>query len=758
VDPRINPAMFGAGAMDPEILGFGGPDPSLLMGMPPPRDPMLGGMPPMDPMMMGDMGALMGMGDPMLGSPMPMPPMLPPPPPGPLDLLEPVPPPVEEFVPPGPQSLPVWYSDPPKPKLADILEEAERERADHQDRIQIAMQTIRRLNLELTGIFKKDRELVEIGEVERGVLTDLRDEHEAYCSHISAMEWNVSVPLKDSIDREETTAKEDAIHYLFECFQRQHADAGNASLKWALPDIAGKYGMLAACLVVDPMNEECGLRFQMVDPATVFPVFEGGMGLARVYRIYSATAAEVMGSFFDAKGTVQKKVKKIATFGDRYVPNHVGEVVEYWDRKHVMVAFEGKEIFSHAHDYGKVPFRIKYCGFGQQGFTRTTDLSSQESIRARPVGAEGSSLRREDLMRIAQPFLLRRFKAHDIEEAVHGLMLTAMRRQINPMWVQQLGMQSHNDGAVQVKQVEGGNLVLRDDDIATPQPPVLTPDVVNAVTALNQQNKQTGMASGVIMGMMPGGQTTGSGIDILNQAGLEKWRPLVMVVEEFLTELAEWALELLRDWGGILGTEGSYGSISIPSRRPNPRTGMAAAHDLTPKILRTHGVRCRVELRRFNPHNMSTLMNGLAIAMNMGVLDKRTIIDMMGFTNNPDAILDRINEEMLESVPEVLQEKTLRSKFREAEIAKERGDFKSAEEAMNAVYFIASEMQRKAMIGQAAPIDPATGLPMPTPGVPIPPNVPVQGDPSLSGMPGAQGGRPPGGGAPTPIGPGGPAG
>ena len=42
----------------------------------------------------------------------------------------------------------------------------------------------------------------------------------------------------------------------------------------ALPD--------GGIVVLDPSNEECGLRFQMLDPATVFPVYEGGMGLARV--------------------------------------------------------------------------------------------------------------------------------------------------------------------------------------------------------------------------------------------------------------------------------------------------------------------------------------------------------------------------------------------------------------------------------------------------------------------------------------------
>lgn len=695
-------------------------------------DPML-----QDPMM-----------DPMMGG-MPMDPYAIPPP-GPLEMLEPVPPEVEEFVPPGPQSTPVWYQPPAKPKAEDILEEAERERSDHQDRIAVAMEMTRRLNMELTGIFKRDREMIEIGEMERGVLTDLRDEHDAYCSHIAAMDWNVSVPLKDSIDREETIAKEDAIHYYFECFQRQHSNAGYASLRWALPDILGKYGMLAASLVIDPTNDECGLRFQMIDPATVFPVFEGGMGLARVYRIYEATASQVIGSFYDAEGGVQKKVKKLATANKRYDPHHVAEVVEYWDREHVMVLFEGKEVLYRKHGYTKVPFKIKYGGFGQQGFTQTTRLANHDGIHIRNYGTSSSDIRREDLMRIAQPFLLRRVKAHDIEEAWMGLMLTAGRREMFPMWLQQLNIQSHNEGGVDVKQVEGGRIIARDDDMLTPQPPLLSPNTINAVNALTAQNKQTGMASGVIMGQMPGGQTTGSAIDILNSAGLEKWRPLVTIIEEFLTELAEFALELIRDWGGVLGMDGNYGVIEIPRRNPNPRTGEAPAHDLTPKVLRTHGIRCKVTLRRFNPHNLTQVANGLAIAYNMGILDKRTIIELLGVTDNPDAILNRIDEDLLDEVPEVKQEKTLRNLFTKAKIAEQRGDMESARDCMNRAYFIASQMQARAMIGMPAD---GGGLP----GVPNPAMIPMLNDPSLSAGHGAQGGRPPGGGAPQPMGPGGPA-
>jgi hypothetical protein len=726
--PPIDPMLM----QDPTMLG--------QMPMPGPMDPALGGMPmmpPAGPMMPPIGGMPMGM----MGG---MPPLMPPPvapAPGPMEMLSPVPPEPEPFVEPGPMLKP-WYKKPPKPLLADVLEEADRERADHQGRIGLAMEGTRRLNNEVTGIFPKDKEDIEQKRRPRGRLTDLIDEHNAACSHIAAMDIAAIVPLKDSIDREESTAKEDLIHYLWECFERQHSRAGNASLKWALPDVTQKYGMLAASVVVDPMDDECGLRMQMVDPATVFPVFEGGMGLACVYRQYRSTAAGLLGSFYDAEGEVEEAITEIATFNGKYDPHYIGEVVEYWDRNWILVAFDGKEILCVEHDYARVPFVIKYAGFGQQAFTQTTRMYDDSGVEIRNWGSSHSDLRREDLMRIAQPFLMRRWEAHDNEEATQGLFLHILRLQSDPTWVLKLGLQTHNEGAPDIKQGERQKMVFRDDDDGQPVPPVITPDVANAVQMMHQQNKQTGMASGVIMGQMPGAQASGSAIDIFSQAGFEKWKPLVMIIEEFITEWAEFCMELLRDWGGILGMDDDHrGMVLVPRRNPNNRTGEAPAHEVTPKMLRTHGIRCKVELRRFNPSGLTNLANGLAILRNLGVIDKRSIIDLTGITNNPDAILDRIDEETLDEVPEVKQEKTLRMLYKLAKIAEQRGEYDNAREAMNRAYFIASQMQHRMMYGM--PADPMTGL---MPGMGAMPQVPLTNGMTMPGedQNAQQGGRPPG--------------
>ncbi len=243
---------------------------------------------------------------------------------------------------------------------------------------------------------------------------------------------------------------------------------------------------------------------------------------------------------------------------------------------------------------------------------------TENGTSIRNFGSSNSDLRREDLLRIAQPFLQKSVAAHDQQEADFGLMRTALRRGVNPEWLYQLGLQSHNDGTPDHKPREAGIRVLRDDDKATPIFPQVDPNVISAVTTGNAQNTQTGMASGVMMGMMPGGQTTGDGTDILGQPGTDKFVPVLSIEGEFLTEFLEWCFELWRDWGSVLGLEDNLGVIPVPRRSPNPRTGEAPAHELTPEILRRVGIRCDVELSRFNPSGLSQLANGLAILFNMG--------------------------------------------------------------------------------------------------------------------------------------------
>jgi hypothetical protein len=306
------------------------------------------------------------------------------------------------------------------------------------------------------------------------------------------------------------------------------------------------------------------------------------------------------------------------------------------------------------------------------------------------------------LMRTAQPFLWRRVKAHDIEEAVSGLMVTAFRRSINPPVIHYRSILSIGQGAPEIDRSEGGYTAAGEDDKFEPWPTVPAPEIVNPLLAYIQQNRVTGTPSGVMNGQMPSSQTSGNAIDVLGSMGFQRWNPLIHCVEQFLIERTEWRLELIRDWGEVLGVEENLGTLTIPRRKPNPRTGEASAHEVTPQMLRQTGIRVKVELRRFDPSTLSQLANGLMILYNMGIIDKRRAIKISGFDPDPDAVIQDIDMDELNAVPEVKQEKTLRTLKRMADQAKMREDWESAIDIEQAMYFIASVMEQRMSIGQPA--------------------------------------------------------
>lgn len=693
IQPGMDPSM---GQMPPDpSMGMMPPDAG--MGMQPPMPDMgMGGMIPPTPEPMPAPASRDPMAE-MVAPPSPMMPVQDP------NTMEP------EFDP-EPQIGPVWedwYRKPSRPKASAIMAEAEKEKSDHQGRVAIAMEMRKRLQLDTYGYFAQDEEALQMQQVEPAPVSALRDEHDLACSYGMSMDVGIDALNRNTlIDKEEMQAKEDLSAYLHECDRRQHSRSGNASLLWAMFDTLQAYGMLVGFDGLDPADHECGLSMRLVDPATVYPVHEGKRGLSHLYRCYNTTASAVIGDFDDATGKVTKKVKKIARGeSGRIDPHYVGEVIEYWDRNWVCVLFDGIEIMCREHGYARVPFTVTYGCFGQQGFTSTTNdfnyVANGTQLVYSASGVAGRN-RQEDLMRIAQPFLWRRRKTHDMEEAVSGLLVTALRRAINPPVIHYRSLLSIGQGDLEIDRSEGGYTQAGEDDKFEPFPTIPSPEIIAPVIAYLQQNRMTGTPAGVLSGQMPSSQTSGSAIDILGSMGFQRWNPLVKCVEQFVEERTEWRLCLIRDWGEILGAADDLGTLTIPRRKPNPRTGNASAHNVTPKMLRDTGIRVKVEMRRFDPTSLNTVGNGLMLLMSQGLIDRRRAIKIAGFADDPDAVMQDIDIDELNAVPEVKQEKTLRMLKVNVDQAKARGDWESAIELEQAMYFIASVMEQRASIGQPA--------------------------------------------------------
>lgn len=594
----------------------------------------------------------------------------------------------------GPQDLPGWYVKPAKPKLADVLAAAERERSDHEPRIEQGYEMLRRINRDqyLVGIFERDAKKVLSGEVERGPDPSLRVETARFCAFIAQMDWQAEALYRQSIDKEEAAAKEDAIVYLQECRQRQHAEEGGGDYKSDKAFLLATFGLTAEFVGIDPDNAECGLSMRLLDPATVFPIWEGGRGLAQVYRKYEATAGEVIGNYghLMSKAAVSRIKAAAKEAGERdYNPNYQGEIVEYYDRNWFFVAWDEKEVVCIEHGYAEVPLIVTPGNFGGAGMMTTPHTWRYAN------GSYWHADRGEDLKRLYQPFLQGRVPEHEIKEAVYGQILTAVRKMKNPAKNVRADILQMEEGKPELSNDEGAvNMVSAETEIEDNEGPP-NPTLLQTAMAFLAQHDAMTIPSSLLAGNAPMSQGSGTALNLLGRQGLETWSPLVVILERSEERYWERCLKLWRDWGSILGMEGERGVLYVPRNRPvpNARTGQSTAHEVTPELLRRTGIRVAVKFQRFNPDQLPMLSQGVIMAMSGGLIPKREAIKILGYTADPDAAIEQIRNDMLEEVPAIAMQRQIAAITDNIRAAGERGDDESLEQEFLDGFFVVNQLE-----------------------------------------------------------------
>ncbi len=138
-----------------------------------------------------------------------------------------------------------------------------------------------------------------------------------------------------------------------------------------------------------------------------------------MYRVYSTTAAGLIGKYRRIGPSFEKKIRKLAkTTNDTYDPTQELEVTEFWDRRWFLLAVNNEHVVTIEHNYTRVPFIVKYACFGRSGHTQSIGSSRLATVERIDglgtqrfvVGVTGNNAnRQESLMQMAQPFLWRRF-------------------------------------------------------------------------------------------------------------------------------------------------------------------------------------------------------------------------------------------------------------------------------------------------------------------------------------------------------------
>lgn len=554
-----------------------------------------------------------------------------------------------------------WYrkADYPKPKPAAILTKARNLEAEYAPlRARIA-EDLKIARMDIAGVLKGfDKE-----EEEAFPDSAIAGEIELSAAQLADGELSFDAPARRRADEDESAKKVDFLLAAREQAKRWHAMAGRGPLAMEEARSLLLTGRLAwhCCPNLDADDDEIPLIPVLLDPTTCYPVFESHRGLAIMIRIYGTTVGEAIGSFENSEHKLRATYLdgQDGGFGSNTRREEEScKIIEYWDRRWRAVFMDGTLILGPvAHNYGFVPFLYKLGPIGLPGMMR--DPTDTGTDRINPtlttINRRDSSMANKGLSLVG---LLK--QPHRTYEGVMSLMLTALKREVKPAYVQELDEMTYPDGASEFSDVSGSLNTVKMNRQSKPEPvPAAIPStaaspILNA--AVENMARMTQPATS--HGQNDQSNVSGFATQGLNESGRIKLVGWKQTLEEFYAECGEMELRLLRDWGHELAQgNGPYGEFTIP--RFDAATHEDQSCLLTPEDIERTGTRVRASLSTISLGQLGGIANAVTILKNAGVIDDMRIMRMIG-DPNPYRTQSRIRANSIINDPDLIEAQAIK--------------------------------------------------------------------------------------------------
>ncbi len=647
------------------------------------------------------------------------------------------------------------YTEAKKPRVSEVREIADDLLATHGLRLGQHQEMAEAYDGDRPGFFEEDEDEIRDGVIETLSITTLRQMYDFRCGFIAMHEPIAKLLSREAIDRDEAMAVEELVHFDFKCEERQFAEKYGADLRLTEPAHLQRYGMLVGLDVLNPKDPYCGLSMSLIDPTTVFPVFAGAGGLTEVYRVYEDTATSMAGNYGGKPGSSEYErlegVLKRSTGGTSTAGSARTEqrtVTECWNRDWVTVVVDDDiELVSRKHGYHRNPFTVVIGGFDLPAATTAGASSDVETIRTDrgEIVINDASV---DIARRMRPFDWKKLKTHRVAEAVAGRQLTMFKWALDPHKVLEKDPLGSHKQAVLGPLRPGQTTEVMLPNKLNLITPVVDPLTMSGLNMALAANAQAGILGQLASGMVPP-QTSGSALNGLLEIGGASDAVLVRLIQLFKRLRAEWRLELREGFGGMLGRDGDRGVISVPATSGYSRTPM---HRVTPEMIVRTGRELDVDLYNWRPdvtvaQYLSTLRAPSA-ATGMPLISDETARRKLKAVPDPDREGERIEDEQMQALPSIAQQRKLVRLRKERAQALEEGDDESADAAQSAILELEFLHEQAVISGQAAPTAPAqtgqSGAGFPQMAVPEPPRPQLPGTslPDQGIAVGNQGGAP----------------
>lgn len=591
--PMMPPPMAG--------LPIGGPPP--IMGMP---DPMgqVGGAPPLDEIL-AMIEAITGSGT---------------------EIPEP--------------RYPRWYKKPPKPDENKIWGRAMTNKARYRlvhDRMHDDLLWLRGSQV---GLFEEDIQAMRDGLfIDKWRSMNLINEWNLACSFMSGLPWTLDVPRGSQEERQRSQRLKDAVHYLRQMEIKKHAESGQGHLPMDEARMLTMFGMIVNRTVIDLDDPEFPFDSALIDPATVYPEWNGKRGLGRLWRVYKTTYARLIGDFGELPKKEMKKLK--ANLDGEINDDTEIEVVEYWDTWYrAVIAQDAVIVPVTEHKYGYVPYTIQYGPLGEPMSILAPASGARRTRSGEYVMDEGSL--EDDLPYKSISYIGHMKVSHMQYEALMARMLTGMKKAINPPLLRERDEMASEQPMPEMDTGPGAvNETMLGHERVSPIPTSPNPMDMQMLMQAIQQDQMKGMAPPSLYGLNDRSNVSGTAINALSDAGMDKIGPWVSCLQQYHTRrFAQWFASW-RNFGHLAKyVEDEPRPFMIPSLNDESRD---QAFELTPEMIDSSNANVEVILTKVRKSEWVPLLNAGRMAYELGIMSKRQIAQEIGQLD-----YDKVSQEVME--------------------------------------------------------------------------------------------------------------
>lgn len=469
----------------------------------------------------------------------------------------------------------------------------------------------------------------------------------------AALDFRYEVPFKDDTTKRASQIVENWYGAIRRSLKLDYTHGGGGNLQWDEFFYDFLYGRICARILPAPEKQPVPFDFQLLDPATVFPVWGGtSEGIIRLTHKRPMSAIDVIATYQPYAENLSQKIRDFTRkMGDtnsrEYSHNlHITrDLVECWDTWRQCVYWGDVVVYEGEHKLGEVPFTYTIARGEPRGMTTPTgnyyvpDLYSPDEVDTIvPVS------NRQDMFEKGVSVFHHAVTTHRLTEVVYSILTTEILKGAKPPTVNYITQGSELPHSLDLKPGGTNYRFMNSQKVETaptsPRPTDSSPVLQKLTT-----NQIEGTINSAAYGNVEGSNIAGYAIESMQAAAKDTVLPYMSCFENHQAAVASLMCRLYAK---------KIAPIAVMAAPMEPKYGKGPSEPVTPEILAQVGHEVTVQIVGVSDQQLPMLINAAGSAVERGFWSRRHAMERIGEKDpqrmNQEIIIERALEhpEMME--------------------------------------------------------------------------------------------------------------